>query len=374
MIRLDGELDAAASRHLTESVIDARLELVSRLGSKVLGRFAPTAGAISWDTSQRRGKLDVDVIHSTPLLHGEHPLANFGQVIEAWWTWRHIGISVPCGFWLNATATPIGGGEWQLTADPVGPARLDRAQWWRPGGQVTSGLMGQQIATMMLEAEVPWQPDAALTERHLPPTDCQPGNTVLSTVEHVLDQTGAQLRPSRRDRGVIVGQTPEALGNVHHMWTDSTPVVHEIKGSPVVGEAPNRVSVWYEEEADGVQTVDGTSQAIHQGPRRWGGPYGQVPHVVKLDGPASQEAMRGQAAQMLRRWQEETSMVDVVMTADPRIEVGDKARIVSSRDSTDCIARVTSVRLDASTGLGTVSAAALSGTVAGHPTAQFEIS
>ena len=66
MIRLESEATRLVEAHLSSAVVDARLEVVSRLGSRTLGRFVPDAGTIKWDATQRRGTIDVDAVIDMP--------------------------------------------------------------------------------------------------------------------------------------------------------------------------------------------------------------------------------------------------------------------------------------------------------------------
>ena len=368
MIRLDDARQASVDRYLAGPVVDARLEMRSLLARRVLGRFTPTAGKIQWDITARRGALDVDVPSAQDVLTDAHPLAAQGQVLEAWWTWPVIGVSVPCGWWRIVEPERLSGTMWRVAATPDGPTRLDLARWWEPAERSVSGSLASQLGAILSAADVQWSPAEDFTERAAAATECKPGDTLLSTLESVLGQAASALRPDRYSRGVVVGADPGARQQVDHTWSDEQSPITSITGTPALNVIPNRVTVLCErEDGSGKRTVTGHSEALFAGPRRWDGPYGRVPDVVRLDEPVPAAELRAQAIRLLRRHQEEASSVEVVMRADPRVEVGDVARIVSSSDGTDCTARVTSVSLDAATGLGTVECAAISGTVAGVP-------
>ena len=366
MIRLEPHLAESVDAHLAEAVVDARIEIVVRLGNDVLGRLVPSAGTVGFDATQRRGALDVDAAVGEALMHDRHPAGNIGQALEVQWTWPIIGVSVPLGWWLTSEAEHLGSGLWRIAADPEGPARLDRAKWWQPGGVIVSGVAGAQSARMTRGAGVEWVPSLDFSEWKVPPTECEAGETVLSTLEKVIEQAGAELRPRRLARGVEIGH--RASGDTTHWaWGEGgTPLV-SVSGKPSTDEIPNRVTVWREEDKDGKRTVTGWSEMLKSGPRRWGGPYGRVPEVIKLDGPATVDAMRDQAKRHLNRRVEEASTVQVALRADPRIEVGDIATIKAPHADTDCVGRVASVKLDAGSGLAEVECTVLRGLVCGQP-------
>lgn len=299
-------------------------------------------------------------------------MANFGQVLVANWTWPALGVSVPCGRWLVAEPASRAGRLWQVAADPEGPARLARAQWWQPGGRVVRGTMAQQLDEMTGYARVPWVPVGAAGDHTAPDTECRPGASVLSDVRKVLDHADVEMRPSRRTMAVEIFRRYSAHPEPSWTWTAGTAPVSSVRGTPAPELAPNRVTVWYEDDVDGVRVTRGWSEPLYHGPRRWDGPYGQVPLVVQLDGPASTAAMKAQARYMLRSIQESAATVRVEMRADPRVEVGDVARVISTDDATDCICRVSSVSLDAGAGQAVVEAAVISGLVAGVPAATIE--
>lgn len=366
MIRLESQIDAAVDEHLAESVVDARLEIVSRLGGTVLGRLVPTAGTVAFDASQRRGALDVDAIVGESIMHDRHPVGNLGQTLEVWWTWPMIGVSVPLGWWLVSEAEHVSGGLWRVSADPEGPARLDRARWWEPGGTVVSGVAGAQITRMTREAGVEWVPTLDFSEWKLPATECEAGATVLSTLEQIITQAGSELRPSRRGRGVEIGRRATGVESDWSWGNTGVPLV-SVTGTPAVEEIPNRVTVWREDDKGGKRTVTGWSEMLKSGPRRWDGPYGRVPEVIRLDGPATQGAMRAQARRQLTRRLEEASTIQVTLRADPRIEVGDIATIRDTTSRTDCVGRVASMKLDVGNGQAEVECTVLRGTVCGQP-------
>ena len=372
MITLDAAQTAAVNKLLAGPVIDARLELTSMLGGETLGSLTPSAGKVTWDGSERRGRLDVDAPTDGTAINPRHPLANFGQVLVANWVWPEIGVSVPCGRWLVAEPASRDGMLWQVAADPEGPARLARAGWWTPDGQVVSGTMAQQLNSMLGFARVTWVPTGAFGDRTVPATECAAGTSVLGDVAKVMDHAGVEMRPSRHTAGVEIFQPYATPGPPVWTWTAGTVLVSKVEGTPAPELAPNRVTVWCEEDIGGVRTVTGWSEPLYHGPRRWDGPYGQVPHVVKLDSPATADAMRNQARRTLRRLQESAATVRVVMRADPRVEFGDIARAINTEDGTDCLCRVTSVSLDAGTGQGVVEASVISGLVAGVPAATIE--
>ena len=365
--------DTEIDDYLAGAVIDARLELTSWLGREHLATLTPRAGKITWDGSERRGALDVDVIADGLTLHARHPLANLGQVLEARWVWPSLGIDVPAGRWLISEPGERIPPLWQVSADPEGPARLARNRWWTPSGKVITGTLVAQLNQMAAEARIGWTPYGPLGDIGAPPTDCTTGGSVLESMQKVVDHCDADLRAARTGSGIVIARrhvNPDDAPD--WTWVDGTGHVTEVAGTRDPQEVPNRVTVWYEEEQTGARTARGWSEPLVGGPRRWDGPYGRVPLVVKLDGAASRSAMRDQARRMLRQAQEAAATVRVEMRADPRIEPGDTARIRSDRDATDCLARVTSVSLDAATGIGTVEAAALTGTVAGVPATYIE--
>lgn len=357
--------DAAVDEYLAGPVVDARLEVVSLLGNEVLAELTPSAGTIKWDNTDRRGSIDVDAV-TDEIMTARHPFANLGQVLEARWVWPELGISVPCGRWLISEPGERTALVWQASADPEGPARLARAQWWVPGGKTTTGTMGAQIALMMGEGRVSWTPPTE--DRTVPATECAAGDPVLTSIQKVLDDTGVEMRPDRHGSGVILS-FPRVLGAaLDWSWSvDDDPRIHQVVGAHATDPVPNRVTIWCEEEAAGVRTVRGWSEPLMQGPRRWDGPYGRVPLVVKLDAPATTDVMHGRALYELRQAQISAATVRVDMIADPRIEVGDIARITSAADGTYCTGRVTSASLDAGTGRGVIECAVLSGTVANVP-------
>lgn len=363
MIRLGSEATRLVEAHLSSAVVDARLEVVSRLGSRILGRFVPDAGTIRWDATQRRGTIDVDAVIDMPTLTATHPAAALGQVLEAWWTWPMIGVSVPCGYWLVSEAERLDGHRWRVAAEPEGPSRLDRACWWETRAKTLAGTAPQQVQAVVAEAGVPWTPDVLFPGRTFPSLVAEPGERLLETLERVLGQAGAQLRPSRRDRGVVLGESR----GPHWSWSEGSPTVVSVAGSAALQQVPNRVTVWTSETVDDVEKVTGWSEPLRSGPRRWDGPYGRIPEVVKVEPPATTAQLREQAKNLLRRRQEEAASVELVMRADPRVEVGDIATITSASDGTDCTARVTSLSLNAGTGLASVTCSALSGVVAGVP-------
>lgn len=362
MIQLDDDVTQQVNYHLTHEVVDARLEMVSRLGAAIVGRFVPSAGSIRWDGTQRRGQLDVDLVTGEPVMHDRHPAGTVGQALEVWWTWPMIGVSVPCGWWLIAEAEHAGGGVWRISADPEGPARLDRARWWQPGGALTQGTLGAQLGGMMNQAAVSWTPASNFREWRVPATKCEMGATILSTVEDLIGQAGAVLRPDRHSRGVLVG-SPQPVRDVDWDW-DATQIA-TIEGTLKAGVVPNRVTVWRELDTNGKRTTVGWSEALHSGPRRWGGPYGRVPAVIKLDGHAASESMRDQARRELMRGVAEASTLRMTLRADPRIEVGDVAHVAA--DDTDCTGTVASVELNAASGMASVELAVASGVIAGRP-------
>lgn len=367
MITLDAARSAEVDKLLAGSVVDARLEFTSRLGTESLGEFAPSAGKITWDGSERRGRLDVDVVAASTM-HPRHALANQGQALEARWSWPDIGVSVPCGRWL--IAAPADRADqmlWQVAADPEGPARLARAAWWEPDGRVVTGSMAAQVGVMLDYARVDWAPVGSFGDHGAPDTECRPGASVLGDVRKVLDHAGVEIRPARRGGGVEIYQRFTTAPAAVWTWVAGALPVTTVQGTPAPESVPNRVTVWCEEDVLGVRTVRGWSEPLMDGPRRWDGPYGQLPKVVQLDGPASNDAMRTQAIQMLRQAQEAAGVVRIEMRADPRIETGDIARAVNFDDGTDCLCRVTSVALDAGSGLAVVEASVISGLVAGVP-------
>lgn len=366
MIGLPAAQRSLVDALLASPVVDARLELTSYLGGERLATLTPSAGTIAWDSSERRGKLDVDAPTAATSMHPRHPLGNFGQVLEAAWVWPQIGVSVPCGRWLVSEPASRRGRLWQVSADPEGPARLARSRWWEPVGRVISGPLGSQISAMVGAVGVRWSPAGPWGETTPPPTECAPGGVVTSDLQKVLDFADVEMRPARLHGGVEMLRRVQDHAPVWE-WTPASPAVTRIEGTPSPELVPNRVTVWCEEDKDGARTVRGWSEPLYGGPRRWGGPYGQVPYVVRLDAPASVDAMKTQARQMLRRMQSSAASVRVEMRADPRIEVGDVAHIASPSDDTDCIAQVTSVSLNAGTGLGVVECSAISGRVAGVP-------
>lgn len=370
MIVLDAAQAALVDGLLASRTVDARLVLRSILGGETLAVLAPSAGSIRWDSSDRRGVLDVDVSVEDAVLHPRHPLANLGQVLEASWEWPQIGVSVPCGRWLVSEPSSREGRLWQVSADPEGPARLARARTWEPSGRVVSGPLGDQVGGLLGTVGIPWTPAGPWSEWSVPDTQCAPGVPVLDSVQRVIDAVDVELRPARRGRGVELlrrtGGTPV------WSWSTSTPTVASIVGTPSPEDVPNRVTVWCEEDVDGVRTVRGWSEPLFSGPRRWGGPYGQVPLVVKLDAPASVAAMAQQARSMLAHLQSSAATVRVEMVADPRVELGDVAAVSNPDEGTNCTARVTSVSLDAASGRGVVECSVLSGLVAGVPAAMIE--
>lgn len=352
--------------YLAGPVVDARLELVTYLGATALGRYTPAAGTVSWDGTERRGVMDVDIATGIPSMHDAHTVGRWGQAIQAAWTWPALGVSIPLGWWLITAPQRLDStGTWRVTADPEGPAHLARAQWWEPGERTISGVLGAQLAQMVGAAGVVWVPTADYTEWRIPATRCEAGATILSSVQTALDQAGAYMRPRRIGRGIDIGrEDPDGLPQ--WTWRATDPAVLTVRGEPSTDEVPNRVTVWCEEDRSGTRVVRGHSEPLRSGPRRWGGPYGQVPRVIRLDQPATDDDMRAQARQVLARAQESTGAVQVEMRADPRVEVGDIARIISEYDGTDCTGRVTAVKIDATSGVATVETSVVHGTVAGY--------
>lgn len=354
-------------RALSDTVVDCRLQLVSRLGTEVLGRFEPTAGTVAWDSTARRGKLDVDIRTAPGPIHARHPLAPYGQVLEAWWAYPRLGLYIPAGFWRIDSPTLTEPGLWSVVADPEPLARLDLMRRWQPGSAALDGTAKSQLAALSRETAVPIAM-SAVRDATIPVTEWASGDPALRPTEAIVAQIQATLRPRRRDHGIDVIPLVTADKTPDWHWDAGADCV--ITGSPATEPQPNRVTVWYEEQIKGKDGGDdttrlvGVSEAVLAGSRRWDGPYGRLPEVIKLDGPATEQQMRTQALDRLAQ-RSTTSTVKIQVRADPRIEVGDTASVVDRVGQTDCVARVTSVSLDASTGLASVDAVALSGVVSG---------
>lgn len=363
MITLSPEDTESLETLFAGDIVESRLELESWLGGTRLSTFTAKAGSIRWDFTDRRGLLDVD-LPAPRLNNSRHPLANLGQVLRASWYWPQIGLRVPCGRWLISEPASTLSGLWSVQADPEGPARLDRLKWWLPGGSTVRGTMATQVAAICQQARIPWTPYGPFEDNGAPVTAGAAGDPLLGSLQQVLDHAGVSMRAARTGNGVVLLR-PYSSRKAEWLWTDVNTV--SIDPAPDPEEVPNLVTVWYEEDKDGKRVVQGWSEPLRQGPRRWGGPYGEVPLVVKLDAPAPMASVRAQAQRMLREAQEQSGTVSVTMRADPRIEPGDIAQIRSEESETDALCRVTSVQLDVSTGHATVACSVMSGTVAGIP-------
>lgn len=365
--------DDEIERLLDQPAVDARLELTSWLGGQRLADLYPGAGKIAWNETDRRGSLDVDVAVEQRIMSPSHPLANVGQVLEARWTWPEINVSIPCGRWLISEPASREGPVWQVAADPEGPARLARAQLWEPGTHVFKGTVTGQTRQLLAYAGVGGSPSGAWEDKTAPGTEVDPGTSVLSVVEDLFASAEAVMRADRTRNAIVFHRPVRGAPYQWHLSADSPRVV-KISGDIATDEIPNRVTVWCEEEvetgdeANPTQHVTrGFSQPLFEGPRRWGGPYGQVPKVVRLDAPVPDIELRQRARHLLREAQEKAATVRVEMRADPRIEVGDTVRVHDPAEGTDCYGRVSSHELDAATGIGVVQCSVRYGRLAGEP-------
>ena len=366
--------DDEIERLLDQPAVDARLELTSWLGGKRLADLHPGAGKLAWNETDRRGSLDVDVAVEQRIMSPSHPLANVGQVLEARWTWPEINVSIPCGRWLISEPASREGPVWQVAADPEGPARLARAQLWEPGAHVIKGTVMGQLRQLLLHANVSGVHMESWLDKSAPDTEADAGTSVLSLVEDLLAHGETIMRAGRDGLGVEFHRHMYGSGSYQWRLSTSSPRVLKVSGDIATDEIPNRITVWCEEEvetgdeANPTQHVTrGFSQPLYEGPRRWGGPYGQVPKVVRLDAPVPDIELRQRARHLLREAQEKAATVRVEMRADPRIEVGDSMQVVDPTTATDCYGRVTSVELDAATGVGVVQCSVRYGRLAGEP-------
>ena len=376
MIRLqrDSEVDGL----LTRSVVSAQLRLTSTLAGAVLGSVTvPSQGRVRWDETDRRGVLDVDVADpGLGPLSPSHPFGAFGQVLAAEWWWPELGFGCPAGWWLVSPSTrQVRPGLWAVVAEPVGPARLARARWRTPPEQLVSGHMSQQVGHMVGEARVGWRPDGTWTEQGLPDSVCRIGETVTATLGKILELGDAVMRPERNGAGVLVSRRIPDGDPVLTFADDGRDGARpaQITADLDTEPTPNAITVWFERDLEGGGTeIVSWSEYLQAGPRRWDGPYGRVPADRQVDGPVEDWELRLLARRLLRDAQLSEASVKIETRADPRLEVGDMVRVLSSAERVDAVCRVTGIELSAGPGLATVEAAVMSGTVAGTQVAMTD--
>lgn len=362
MIRLTGWQQAAVDELLSGAVVESQLRAESWLGDTKLADLAVQGGTVSWDAgSDLLGLLDVDVEVGDRTVLGD-PVAGFGQVLRVWWRWPQIGVEVPVGWWRIDKPARRDRVVWTVRADPLGPSMLRRSLWLTPPSTTIVGTVAQQIESMVRNAGASWVPGSTWSDAPLGDTVCEVGETTLEAVQRVLVQSGAVMAPSRQSAAVVVSRPSEGLPEWELVGGTCDSTVDSDK-------SVNAVVAYF--EVPGTGGVDPTYVAspvmrLMAGPRRWDGPEGRAPKVLKLDAPVSMDALQAIALSELYRAQTASATIKVSdVRADPRREVGDIFRVVSQPDEIDAVCRCTAIELDVSTGLSTVSGAVMSGTVNG---------
>lgn len=322
-----------------------RLRAQVWLGTRNLGDVPVVNG--SWqvsdaDDQQVPGSVRFDVPNEArwrPTGPG-HPLAGMGQQVQVW-----CGTDVATGTeWLPLGRYRLSAPDRNrqtLTVTGTGlMTNLERsrllAPWTSPKGSGRKAAFGRLVGGIL-----PWR-IVGVTDETMPPLTVE--RERLDGLREILDAWPARM--SMSDTGVLEVLPP---------WNDDAP------GAPVVsfldGPGGTLVSVSARPDTSSmfngyaVSTVpDGDAAPVTEtyvqpsGPLAWTGPYGQFPGFFSSPTlPANRARLRQVAVNLTQRAARRRDAYEVVAAPDPRVQVGDVARVRSAGTGVDIIGRVTAV-------------------------------